>query len=197
MDRELLRNGSGYVDWTAYKAMQSVIKGENKMEFNRGEIFEYETVRSEIKKALIVSADFRAKSKYLSIIILSEDVKGENMVPIVCEGMMYADCGMVSFAANDRLSNFIRKATDAEMQQIDDGIIRCLGIEPKVVEVEKNVGIPTIPVERTFEMTVDGVHAESKLAIEAVEELATAKAEANVYKSLYEQLLARMLGQAV
>ena len=188
MDKELLRNGSGYVDWTAYKAMQNVMEGENKVEFNRGEIFEYETAKYEIKKALIVSADFRANGRYLSIIVLSEEVKGENMVPIVCEGMMYADCGMVSFASNDRLGNFIKKATDAEMTQIDDGIIRCLGIEPKVVE--KVVEVPASPVATLVEMSADSFHSD----IEAAEELAAAKAEANVYKNLYDSLLARMLG---
>ena len=190
MDRELLRNGSGYVDWTAYKAMQNVMEGENRVEFNRGEIFEYETTKGEIKKALIVSADFRAGGRYLSIIVLIDEPKGEINVPIVCEGMMYADCGMVSFAVNDRLGNYIRKATDAEMAQIDEGIIRCLGIEPKVVEVEKIVGVPTIPVETLVEMTPDGFRSD----IETAEELAAVKAEANVYKSLYEQLLARMIG---
>lgn len=195
MDKELLRNGSGYVDLTAYHAMENVLRGENQMEFNRGEIFEYKTNNGyEIKKALVVSADFRAGGRYLSIIVLIDEPKGVINVPIVCEGMMYADCGMVSFATNDRLGNFIRKATEAEMAQIDEGIAKCLGIEPKVVEVEKIVEVPTIPVESTIEMTADGVHAESKLAIEAVEELAAAKAEANVYKNLYEQLLARMIG---
>ena len=193
MDNELLRNGAGYVDFTAYKAILNYQKGENVMEYNRGEIFEYEMAnRFETKKALVVSADFRAGERYLSIIVLIDEPKGQVNVPIVCEGMMYADCGMVSFATNDRLGNFIRKATDAEMSQIDEGIAKCLGIKQKTVEITKEV--PVIPVVGKTEMTANGITTEHSLAVEVVEELVAAKAEANVYKNLYEQLLEKMIG---
>lgn len=188
MDKELLRNGAGYIDYTAYKAIKNCEQENermgNEMEYKRGEIFEYENGVGNIKKALVVSADFRATGRYISIIVLSEEMKGENMVPVVCGGQMYADCGMVSFSTNERLGRYLRSASDAEMAQVDEGIARCLGLEQKIVEV------PTIPVESLIEVTPDGFHCD----IEAVEELATVRAEANVYKNLYEQLLAKMLG---
>lgn len=180
MDNELLRNGSGYVDYTAYKALKNCAKGESDMAFNRGEIFEYEMVnRNEVKKALVVSADFRRNERHISIIVLNDEPKGQVNVPIVCQGKMYADCGMVSFATNDRLGDFIRKATETEMAQIDEGIAKCLGIEQKTVveTIKKEVPVPAPTVPKSV-----------------FEELAITKAEANIYKNLYEQLLAKMLG---
>lgn len=184
MDNELLRNGSGYVDYTAYKAMTNLQKGENDMEFKRGEIFEYEQVgRGEIRKALIVSADFRSKDRYLNAILLTEEPKGNINVPIVCEGMMYADCGMVSFVSNDRLENFIRRATDTEMQEVEKGIAKCLGIELKMHSEQ---------FKENTELTLY-VPRESK-AEAFSEELTEAKAEAKIYKNLYEKLLAKVMG---
>jgi len=183
MDNELLRNGSGYIDQTAYKAITNIQKGENDMEFKRGEIFEYEQLgRGEIRKALIVSADFRSKDRYLNAILLTEEPKGNINVPIVCEGMMYADCGMVSFVSNDRLDNFIRRATDAEMQEIEKDIAKCLGIELKMHSDELLVeSTPLLPAQ---ESTVEFFS----------EELAELKTEAKIYKNLYENLLAKVMG---
>lgn len=177
VDKDLLRNGSGYVDITAYKAINN-LERMKKMEFKRGEVFEYETNSGEIKSALVVSADFRAESNYINIIMLTDAPKGDVNVPIrTSGGMMYADCGMVSFAHAFRMGQFLRVTTDDEMAQIDEGICKCLGLESKTIEV---------PVEKVVEVTPSPVQYS--------EELATAKAEANVYKGLYERLLATMMG---
>lgn len=202
MDYELRRNGSGYYDPTAYEALRNYQRGGSGMEFKRGEIFEYEQVnRVENRLALVVSADFRAGDRYISIILLTEEPKGQINVPIrMVGGIMYADCGMVSVAVNDRLFDFKKTATDAEMAQVDEGIAKCLGLEQKMVEkvvevpVEKIVEVQKLPVTSQCSFTEEGFHSESMIDVEKVEELAAAKAEANVYKNLYEQLLAKMIG---
>lgn len=174
VNKELFRNGSGYADPTAYKALSN-IERDGKMEFKRGEIFEYEEVnKGTYRKALILSADFRSTEKWQSIILLNEEPKGRINVPIVCEGMMYADCGVVSFGIAERLGNFIKKATEEEMKQIDEGVAKCLGFEQKVVEKLAEVTPPPMVLPS--------------------EELATAKAEAKIFKDLYENLLAKVMG---
>jgi len=183
---DLLRNGSGYVDFVAFEAIKNIEK-EKKAMFKRGEIFEYEMRdRGDVKMALVVSADFRANDRFVNIIILNENPVGEVTVPIVCRGKMYADCGMVSFAHTDRMLDFVRKATDAEMAQIDAGIMECLGLERKELELPE-AKIPEFKEIALMPMQEAKVETYS-------EELATAKAEANVYKDLYEKLLAKMLG---
>ena len=175
MDNELLRNGSGYIDQTAYKAITNIEKGQENMEFKRGEIFECVQSRGDIRKALIVSADFRSRDKFLNTIFLTEEPKGNINVPIVCGGM-------VSFVSNDRLENFIRRATDAEMQEIEKGIAKCLGIELKMHSVEPLAEVT--PLLQAQESTVEFFS----------EELAELKTEAKIYKNLYEKLLAKVMG---
>lgn len=193
MNRELLRNGSGYVDFTAYSAIKNIESENESMEYNRGEIFEYSTNNYDRKKAVILSADFRKESRFISILVLQDEPKGMVNVPVkTSSGIMYADCGLVSFCTNERLGDFLRITTEEEMQQIDEGIAKCLGIEQKTVEITKEV--PVFPMESTLAMNAHTLTLENKPAVEAVEELATAKAEANVYKNLYEQLLAKMIG---
>lgn len=181
---ELMRNGSGYVDFTAYTALKNIEK-EKKAMFKRGEIFEYEMRdRGGVKMALVVSADFRANDRYINIIVLSENPVGEVTVPIVRRGQMYADCGMVSFAHTDRMLDFIRKATDEEMAKIDAGIMECLGLEKRELPEAK---IPELKEIALMPMP------EAKVEMYS-EELATAKAEANIYKGLYEKLLEKVVG---
>lgn len=83
MNNELFRNGSGYADITAYEAMNKMIvrKGKNiSMEIYRGDLFNYEMRNSdETKVALIVSADFRNTEKFINVIILTEEQKGNSV----------------------------------------------------------------------------------------------------------------------
>lgn len=180
-DYEILRNGSGYADPTAYKAIQNYQRGEVILELKRGEIYEYEMPNGkEIKHALIVSGDFRNDYGCLNVIVLTDEEKTDGFyVPIVCGGMMYADCCMVSFALRSRIGNYVRTATDKEMAQIDAGIAKCLDIEQKTVEV---------PVEKIVEVPAPVQYSDN------TEELMKAKAEASIYKNLYEQLLAKVMG---
>lgn len=188
-DFEIIRNGSGYVDVTAYKAITNYQKEVEKMEYNRGEIYEYEMNNNMgIKKALIVSANFRNGYGYLNIIVLTDEEKRDAYtVPIVCTGMMYADCAMVSFGRKHQLGNYIRTATDAEMKQIDEGIAKCLGIEIEPVYMDSNEEIERLQHELKKCNNIIPV-------CDNTEELMQAKAEAGIYKNLYEQLLAKMIG---
>ena len=175
----MFRNGSGYADPTAYKAFMNIERDE-KMEFKRGEIYEY-AVKDETKKALVISADFRKKDYFLSVIVLTDEPKGSVCVPITTGGgIMYADCGMVGFAQYDRFGCYLRTVQQAEMDQVDEGVAKCLGLEQKVVK------------ELIAEVTPPPVML--KAEEESSEELATAKAEAKIYKDLYERLLAKVMG---
>ena len=178
----MFRNGSGYADPTAYKALSN-IERDGKMEFKRGEIFEY-AVKDDTRKAMVVSADFRKKDHMLSIIVLTDEQKGSVCVPITTgSGIMYADCGMVAFAQSDRFGNYLRTVKQAEMDQIDEGIAKCLGIEQQV-RIVKSEAVPEIITPIIAEPSVECFS----------EELATAKAEAKIFKDLYEKLLAKVMG---
>lgn len=183
MDYELLRNASGYVDYTAYKAIKNVERNEKMSKVNRGEIFEYEIYNSnEKRKALVVSAGFRSERMFQSIVVLSDEQKEEDWVPVVCRGMMYADCSKVSFTNADRLYHYIRTATEEEMAAVDAAIAEQLGLN-----LGKNI--------ECSEELIQSIHTEPvQVFSDHSEELAAVQKEAEIYKNLYEQLLEKLLG---
>ena len=122
------RNGSGYYDETFVNACRE-IEGEKRMDRRyRGEIYEFFT-REGARKVLIVGSNERAKSSITSHIALKDQLKGDYNVPIVCGGQMYADCACVCYGYGKYYGEFIRKATDKEMQEIDKMLKEALGLE--------------------------------------------------------------------
>lgn len=135
MDKGLLLNGSGCNDYTAYRAIMNLEKGEKNMEYRRGEICEIikkNKYGEEYFNAIVVSSEERINDNMISIVALSDTIH-ENSVPIVCGEMMYAKCGLVSYAHVDRFRRYIRTATEKEMKEIDEKISFALGIERKTV----------------------------------------------------------------
>lgn len=180
---DLLRNGSGYVDITAYKAIKNVERNINMANCKRGEIFEVTMNNSdEIRKALVVSADFRTGRTWQSVLILMNEQHQEDWVPVVCQGMMYADCSKVSYMDSNRLFRYIRTATEAEMAAVDEAIAEQLGLklENKAERVSKPV----------LSMNKDSV----QVFKDNSEELAAVQKEAEIYKNLYNQLLEKLIG---
>lgn len=171
MKNELLRNGSGYVDPTAYAAMKNIEK-EQKQMCKRGQIYEYEVKPGDMRLALVVSADFRSKDDVLNVIILGDEYSNSNCIHL---DNNIADCNMVSFAWASRIGKYIGQATDDQMQRVDAAIMRCLGLSRKAEEAPKAITPPA-------ETRTDGV------------ELAKAQTEARVYRELYDRLLAVVAG---
>lgn len=170
---DLLRNGSGYIDPTAYEAMKNFDKEQREMKFRRGYIYDYEVKPGDIRPAIVVSADFRAGDDILNVIVLSTERKA--MRDVLVGGCYYADPATVSFAWACRLGDRIDGAKDYEMETLDDEIMRFLGFEPKeyVVDVTAN----PIADPRDFSA-----------------ELIEAKTEARIYRELYERLQGILAG---
>ena len=169
---DILRNGSGYIDPTAYAAMKNFDKEQRCMPYKRGRIFEYDVKPGDTKTALIVSADHRAGDDWLNIIILSDERKHETNIPVAGR---YADCGAVSFAWANRFGGYIDKASEAEMRKIDAGIMTALGLESKAEQTKASV-TPS-PEPRNFAV-----------------ELSEAKTEARIFRELYERLQGILAG---
>ena len=180
---DLLRNGSGYVDITAYKAIKNVERNTNMANCKRGEIFEVRMNNSdEIRKALVVSADFRSNRTWQSVLILMEEQKQEDWVPVMCRGMMYADCSKLSYIDANRLYSYIRTATEDEMEAVDAMIAEYLGLKLE----NKAECVPEL---------IQSIHKEPvQVFKDNSEELAAVQKEAEIYKNLYNQLLEKLIG---
>ena len=125
---DLKRNGSGYYDPTAYEALKNYQKEVERMSIKRGEIYVIELPNGKTVNGLIVSSDERNEGDWMSVICLSKEPKGINPVAIKCGVMQYADCDRISFIGSRNIFDFIRVATDAEMQEIDRALIDSLGL---------------------------------------------------------------------
>lgn len=196
MDYELLRNGSGYVDPTAYEALKN-FKGVNKTmnDFRKGEIYEVETLHG-YRKALILSAEDREDNRYVNIIVMNENQMFDNEIPIVCRGIMFASCEKISLTHRDKIGNFIKIATDDEMAQIDAGIARSLGIEPKTEYITKEIQAAE-PESNEVKKAEDEEAGYIKLTVAEFEEMVASKTEAElkakIYKDLHEKLLDKVM----
>lgn len=125
---DLKRNGSGYYDPTAYEALKNYEKEVERMSIKRGEIYVIELPNGKTVNGLIVSSDKRNEGDWLNAIVLNEKPKGACPVAIKCGVMQYADCDRITFVGSRSIFDFIRIATDAEMQEIDRALMDSLGL---------------------------------------------------------------------
>lgn len=201
-DRELRRNGSGYYDPTAYKALKNYEREANHMEYKRGEIFKYNMAGCE-REILIVSSNERCWGYYLNALFLNENASG-NYVQVVCGGLRYVDCDKVSLVTADKMGEYIRTATEAEMLQVDNGIIDSLGlvlsdeadtteqlIEEKKKNLEKDDRIKSLEKAlndalRTAPLLNAGTNS-------AAEEIIKLETERDMYKAWFEKLLEKAM----
>lgn len=143
------------------------------MKFRRGYIYEYEAKPCDTRTAIVVSADFRAGDDILNVIVLSKDRKTER--DVIVGGCYYADPACVSFAWAYRLSDCIVGASLDEMEELDEEILRHLGLERE-------------------ECVVDAAATPTAEPRDFSAELIEAKTEARIYRELYERLQGILAG---
>lgn len=152
------------------------------IECRRGDIYYIEAggvcVGSEQKPGrpgVIVSNDLGSKhSSNVEVVFLTSQSKKElpTHVSVICKVPSTALCENIQTVSKERLGTFIRACSDNEMREIDNALLCSLGV--------------TIPeVERELE--------ESYNFPPSTEQISVAEIERNLYKSLYEQLLDKMV----
>lgn len=165
---ELKRNGSGYYDETAYKAMKQVEKGE-KMDIKRGEIWEV-SMNGGIREMLCI----KAFEKYAVGLLLSQEETEENSIMIKSRTKMYADVGRTIYAYNDNIRSYIKTLPENDMDYIIREIAKTLELEPPEPEVQP---FQTELIPFTYKKQ---------------EETCRLETERDVYKELYTDLMAKV-----
>lgn len=185
------KNAEGYSDPTAYKALKS-IEREEKMEFKRGEIYEYELTNGQgTKYAVVVAADERSADRYISVVMLNEKAYGNYSVAVVAHSLMYAECDRVSFAMSERLSNYIRTATAEEMKEVDRALLSALGIEAKTSESDESLA-DELENTRAELADAEKIIAEERTSYhKLLSELQSARSDAEEYKRTIKNLKAK------
>lgn len=150
LNNELYRNGSGYIDPTAYAAINNYIQEIETMKFKKGEIYEFEMRsgnRTKTGNALIISDNLSAADKFVNLIVLSETrpkhdylmigAAKNTVAEIVCNGKaMYADCRIISYGDITRFGAKIGDAYPEDMRELDRCLCHSLGIGCKIERAE-------------------------------------------------------------
>lgn len=138
MRNELKRNGSGYVDATAYAALTNIQKG-NKTEVYRGDIFfvggikkNHGSEQAQDRPAIVVSNDMvNRHSSVVEVVFLTSAEKAKPLpthVDVLCQIPSVALCEQVNSISRDRLDVYVRSCTDEEMRAIDKALKVSLGL---------------------------------------------------------------------
>lgn len=188
----LTKNAEGYHDPVPYGAIKT-IESRKYMEVKRGEIYEIRMQNGEYRPAIIISSEERSTAAMQSVIILSDEAKGMINVPVICGVKQWVDCGMVSFVFRERISNYIRTATKEEIAEIDAGIMRSLGLDldDNSEELRKQLECKRMENEDLRKMVEDLKVKEVSVPDNA--EVIKMQTERDLYKSLYENMFARLL----
>ena len=195
---ELRRNGSGYYDPTAYKALKNIEREEEEMEVRKGEIWEVE-MGNNIRTVLVLAVH----GSYSTVLTFSDEQRERRTVQMNAQGMKYTEPGMVTYKFHDAFDKFIRLTTDEEFGNIMDQVAGALGIETEVpfgIVESKEVQRLQMEItdmkrknEKMFEernrllAELDGLKREQPDAMKAM-------IERDLYKSLYEQTFERLIG---
>lgn len=134
----LKRNVEGYADPTAYMAIHNATRKEKKMEVYRGDIFEVRNFvrvngseQTANRPAVIVSNNIGNKhSDICQVVYLTTKEKKPlpTHVEVMCRMPSTAMCEQVVTVSQDRLCEFIRSCSDAEMKAIDKALMISLGL---------------------------------------------------------------------
>lgn len=201
---ELKRNGSGYYDETAYKAIKRI---EGAM---RGEIYEYTLSNNEIRKVLVVSSNERAQDNIFNFIMLVDELPaGAIGAQIICGTKMHANCERVTYGYKNRMGNYIRTATESEMRAVDAAMLKALELEACNAPTEVNDECERLKErlynaeKRVLELTHEnhqlsegnGFRDISEREVNLLIERNKLETERDLYKSLFETLQERMLGK--
>lgn len=199
---ELKRNGSGYYDPTAYKAMQNYEREEEKMK--QGEIWEV-GYGFNVKYAVVVAV----QEDFCNVLVLNEENKSDDDVQVKAFGIMYTHPAMLSYTFNDRFNRFIRAMTEEEFNSLLSAISKKLlfaGQKKNTEEVERlktKLAETEATLERKKEVNKKLCEA-NEILKEQVEELEDSgkdsadvirlATERDLYKAQYEKLLERLIG---
>lgn len=174
---ELKRNGSGYYDEAAYKAMAAAGK-TNLSNVRRGDIIEIQMAKGDIREMAVI----KCFNETMVGLLLRDREPRENCISIKSRKMMYADAGRLIYSQYDKVENYIRTISENDMEYILSCIGQAFDIHPlpqEPAEVPEHIATP-----REDELIDDRISTE----------LAVTARERDIYERLYQDMLNRALG---
>ena len=177
------------------------------MEINRGDVFyicrtnNYGVEHNSGRPAVIVSSNrHNHTSQIVEVVYLTTQRQDRDFPENIPCSATNADavilCNQITTVDKDRISNYITTLTPSEMAQVESGLLYSLGMEKYISEDMMDATEAVYEEPETSEEE-DDFDAEYEALLKEVESLRTTKTvlatERNVYKSLYEDLLKKVV----
>lgn len=202
---ELRRNGAGYYDPTAFKALKKIEREEKKMEVRKGEVWQVE-IGNSVRTVVVLAVH----GSYSTVLTFSNEQRERRTVQLNAQGMKYTEPGMVSYKFHDAFDKFIRLTTDEEFADIMNQVAEALEIEKKeaayipfVVAESKEIQRLQAALEdasaKIIELEKDNVQLAATIYENEKTDsnITVLKTERDLYKSQFESLLERVIAKAV
>lgn len=177
MANEMMRNSEGYYDPTAGRALSKILK-ESGMDISVNDVIKTTRGSGREKRFLILGIT--------GIVATGVELRDSYMtgaVPVICGTQTYVHPEKVEYIfLNTGELEYIRTASDEEVDAVRAAVADVLGIKAKA------------PAEGVTAHEVASRAVE--IAEEQVEDLIRANTRAEVYRSLYESLLTRIMKTA-
>ena len=204
-DKELWLNGSGYADPTAYNAMKGVFD----MEIKAGQVWTTKTDKLETRMVLIL-----AKNGDICMVlnVINGETQHSNIVLDVCGETLSACSSMIQYCFVTKLEDFLRTLSKDQFDYVMDKVSSSLGIEfddsEELEYAREVIKAKNAKIQRLHEQ-FDAVIAEKNHEINSLsgelqdvilnekpsEDMVKLETERDLYKSLYEQTLERLIAR--
>lgn len=204
-DKELWLNGSGYADPTAYKAMKGVLD----MEIKAGQIWSTVAGRLESRDVLILAKN----GDVLTVLQVTHEDNQHADTHFICgEDDLYSCSKMLQYCFVSKLEECLYTMSEEQYKYVMDKVSASLGIEfddseelecAREVIAAKNAEIKRLQeqfdaviMEKNHEINnLSGELQDVILNEKPSEDMVRLETERDLYKSLYEQTLERLLSR--
>lgn len=116
-------------------------------------------------------------------------------VDVLCKVPSTALCESVFTVSKERLGEFIKTCTDAEMKQIDNALKVSLALDNTTDATDGGAEVEKLKMLLDDAVRKNDMLCDELQAMESNPELLKVQTERDLYKTLYEQMLDKMIGR--
>lgn len=172
IDKELLKNASGYADLTAYKAMQNVMKEDKTMQCMKNDVWEVETSRGDRKLVLIMAVGDEC---FLAYMLYDKPFRCGTAV-MTKEGEKYIHPLRLVNMSPSSLVQLCQTITDGEEEKVWEGLREAIGLDDNISKPQKTMETESVGIDTDLKIQLEGERREKE-----------------IYKGLYEGLINKIV----
>ena len=199
------RNGEGYYDPTAGKAIENTERGMKMLvDVRRGDIFYVNKIGENPKgseqwadrPAVVVSNDkANQHSEIIEVVYLTGKSKTQlpTHVDVIAKIPSIALCEQITSISKKRLGEYVKSCTTKEMREIDKALAVSLGLEVEA-QPEKQAKPATRSETGQNRTAADGEECSGTPGATRSDNELRMETERDLYKKLYEDTLERLIG---